>query len=722
MAEAVSYQNPTENNLTRALSTRNGFVRYFTINFGEVDRREINPYDVDNEITKFTGEKPRAITGERKNTLTIQCRSKAQAEKIVKITKISNTECKIFPHAKFNQSKGLIFLKEFDIEDVEELENELGTTYNVARVERANFIKTRSGIQAFIVTFNEEAPPYDIYIPGERSDTTVKPYYPRPMLCKKCWDYGHTLKNCKEETPICKQCSSSDHESNNCTAETLFCHHCGEAHEVGSKECERWIKEQEILKIADREKVSFVRARQKMNEDSDTQIRPIPKFPTTFDCKVPQEEKRKIKPWLLEKCVAAHIDGKPISIRTKDPSTFIIEVSNKRQSKLMTSFNNINGIPAIITINTTANVQKGLIYTQGYYMNDFEAYKKGLQEQYGITDVEEAIWIKPKRNSASKPLILSFRSELPAYLDIPGETIRTKVYEYKKFPTHCSNCLEYGHPKRICRDDKRCANCTSTSHSDNTCGNEPKCLQCNGNHRSGYKKCREYLFECEVLALQSKSRISKSQARLIFERENPNFRTMNYSQAVTSNTQNSETPLQQPTAPTNQPPKPPNETTQQHAITDSPILQKLSTNTPKSNSSKKSQENEFPKPPTNIQNEQIEKTLTNITDTDVLHEDELTSRNNPEKYYETKKIYDEYDPSNQDRDKYEEEPKKSAVKRKNSPISPNRKETPKNANPKDQKKSRGDYSEDRPGSGDRRKDEQRRSGSHSSRSNKKRYK
>merc|ERR1712212_457373 len=86
---------------------------------------------------------------------------------------------------------------------------------------------------------------------------------------------------------------------------------------------------------------------------------------------------------------------------------------------------------------------------------------------------------------------------------------------------------------------------------------------------------------------------------------------------------------------------------------------------------------------------------TNTTDTDVLHEDELTSRNNPEKYYEAKKIFDEYVrnnpekyyeakkildeyyPSNQDRDKYEEEPKKSAVKQKNSPTSPNRKETPK---------------------------------------------
>ena len=87
-----------------------------------------------------------------------------------------------------------------------------------------------------------------------------------------------------------------------------------------------------------------------------------------------------------------------------------------------------------------------------------------------------------------------------------------------------------------------------------------------------------------------------------------------------------------------------------------------------------------------------------------------------------KKTSEKYDPSNQDRNKYEEELKKSAVKRKNSPISPNRKETPKNTNPKDQKRSREDYSEDRPGSGARRKDKQRLTGVHTSKSNKRKSK
>ena len=156
-------------------------------------------------------------------------------------------------------------------------------------------------------------------------------------------------------------------------------------------------------------------------------------------------------------------------------------------------------------------------------MSDFEGYKKGIQDQYGITSVEEAIWIKPKQNSAAKPLILGFRSELPTYIDLPGESLRTKVYEYRKLPILCSNCLEYGHPKRVCRSFKRCINCTSTNHEVEVCDKESKCLHCSNHHRTGNRKCREYLFESEVLAVQTKARVSRLQDKLIFERENPNY-------------------------------------------------------------------------------------------------------------------------------------------------------------------------------------------------------
>ena len=34
----------------------------------------------------------------------------------------------------------------------------------------------------------------NIYIPGERSDTLVMPYYTGPMLCRECLQYGHTIE------------------------------------------------------------------------------------------------------------------------------------------------------------------------------------------------------------------------------------------------------------------------------------------------------------------------------------------------------------------------------------------------------------------------------------------------------------------------------------------------------------------------------------------------
>ena len=49
--------------------------------------------------------------------------------------------------------------------------------------------------------------------------------------------------------------------------------------------------------------------------------------------------------------------------------------------------------------------------------------------------VKEAIWIEPKRGNNAKSLMLSFRSDIPNLIDIPQESIRTKVFEYMKRPS-----------------------------------------------------------------------------------------------------------------------------------------------------------------------------------------------------------------------------------------------------------------------------------------------
>ena len=104
-------------------------------------------------------------------------------------------------------------------------------------------------------------------------------------------------------------------------------------------------------------------------------------------------------------------------------------------------------------------------------MSNFEEYKRGLMEQSGVQDVVEASWIEPRGNNKAKPLLISFPKELPYFLDMPGEMMRTKVYEYKQRPMMCKNCLEYGHGKQYCEKDQRCARC-GDQYKKNDCNSE----------------------------------------------------------------------------------------------------------------------------------------------------------------------------------------------------------------------------------------------------------
>ena len=85
-----------------------------------------------------------------------------------------------------------------------------------------------------------------------------------------------------------------------------------------------------------------------------------------------------------------------------------MEVGTQTESRAMSTLRNINGIEITVSVNDSFNDNKGLVYIQGYDMNDFDIYKNGLIAQYGLANVEEAIWIKSRTNTF-RPLLLSFR-------------------------------------------------------------------------------------------------------------------------------------------------------------------------------------------------------------------------------------------------------------------------------------------------------------------------
>ena len=162
------------------------FVKHLEIDFGNQDRRMINPISIKEELENKTGNRIGEVVGTSRTKLYIKSSCAEQTSKCLEIDRILGHSCKILPHPTFNSCKGLIRLRQFEMIDMEEFAEHLSDQYDVKCVEKADFIKSRYGETAYIVTFNEDQLPYSVYIPGEISDTAVSPFNSRPMMCKKC--------------------------------------------------------------------------------------------------------------------------------------------------------------------------------------------------------------------------------------------------------------------------------------------------------------------------------------------------------------------------------------------------------------------------------------------------------------------------------------------------------------------------------------------------------
>ena len=92
-------------------------------------------------------------------------------------------------------------------------------------------------------------------IPGEMMRTKVLEYKRRPLICRKCMEYGHGKNPCAREQ-TCSRCGKSGHGRDDCNSDEMKCLHCEGSHEVGSDLRTEYKYQQEILSIQAKERVS----------------------------------------------------------------------------------------------------------------------------------------------------------------------------------------------------------------------------------------------------------------------------------------------------------------------------------------------------------------------------------------------------------------------------------------------------------------------------------
>lgn len=216
-----------------------------------------NPFVIGKTIEQSCGNIEAAHTEEKGTKYILKTRSAEQAKKLMKITAlIDGTEVEIVPHETLNNSRCVVSCREVIEFEEDALLTEL-ESQNVTGVRRITRLegKKRINTPTLILTINGTVPPKYVSFGPLRVATRL--FYPTPMICYKCYSYGHTTKKCQNEA-VCRNCSQA--HADECNRDAA-CKNCNGNHSPASKQCPIYAKEEKIIKMKVEGGISFGDAR-----------------------------------------------------------------------------------------------------------------------------------------------------------------------------------------------------------------------------------------------------------------------------------------------------------------------------------------------------------------------------------------------------------------------------------------------------------------------------
>ena len=203
-------------------------------------------------IQKKVGNIPRGHLKRYGKALLIKAGNETQAALLSNFKPSTEGNIKsISPHKSFNTFKGIVYSKELhDFEDWEILEQCPPSVFKAQKLKGDN--------HAILLTFTSSHIPDVINL--EHTRIKVKKYYRRPTQCFKCFEYGHGYDKCKNERK-CSHCSGNHEAVENC-ANNTHCFLCDGDHSPKSRNCPRFLFEQEVLDVANNQFISIGSAKQ----------------------------------------------------------------------------------------------------------------------------------------------------------------------------------------------------------------------------------------------------------------------------------------------------------------------------------------------------------------------------------------------------------------------------------------------------------------------------
>lgn len=170
------------------------------------------------------------------------------------------TNVEVFPHPTLNSVQGIVF--EPDTIDLDEKTIlEFLTPQGVKAVRRISrrVGSRRQNTPLIVLTFQGTKLPPHVYFGLLKVETRM--YYPAPMLCYNCGNYGHTKKACSNDK-ICLHCSQIHEMVDDIPcANEAHCKNCQGSHSAFSKTCPIYVEEDKIMRYRVDQNISLGEAR-----------------------------------------------------------------------------------------------------------------------------------------------------------------------------------------------------------------------------------------------------------------------------------------------------------------------------------------------------------------------------------------------------------------------------------------------------------------------------
>ena len=211
-----------------------------------------------------------------------------------------------------------------------------------------------------------------------------------------------------------------------------------------------------------------------------------------------------------------------------------MEVSSLQQSHRILHLATLDSITVTVAPHSSLNQCKGTIFFQNKPKYSDEQLLTHLR-QFKVVQVHRQ---HRRVNGVQIPTpvyVLTFSGcRLPEAVSIGW--IRCPVRLYIPLPRRCFKCQRFGHGATTCRSAiSVCAYCSNEPAHEHPCPQPPKCANCDHDHPAFSKDCSHFKFEQEVIALQTRERLSYHEAKRLIKSTYPPGR-VTYAAAAASNT------------------------------------------------------------------------------------------------------------------------------------------------------------------------------------------